>query len=154
MNRKFIQALYFLSGLTCNEDNFMVKSGAIPIAAKKNMILIAPDTSPRGCNIQGEDESWDLGVGQVIQSVQTFDVFIHSAAYYLDATENKWSNNYRMYTYITKELPQILFADFPIVSIHINAQLTVLGSRKGFNLWSFCWWTWRVDNIPKEPTNV
>jgi S-formylglutathione hydrolase len=93
-------ALYFLSGLTCNEDNFMIKSGAIKVAAEKNLILIAPDTSPRGCNIQGEDESWDMGV---------------AASYYLDATVNKWSNNYRMYTYITKELPQILNADFPIV---------------------------------------
>ena len=90
--------IYWLSGLTCTEQNFVTKAGAQRYAAEKGVILVAPDTSPRGCNIEGEDDSWDFGTG---------------AGFYVDATEEKWKDNYRMYSYVTKELPQLVNENFP-----------------------------------------
>ncbi|KAM6178258.1 S-formylglutathione hydrolase [Rhynchocyon petersi] len=81
-------ALYWLSGLTCTEQNFISKSGYQQAASEHGLVVIAPDTSPRGCNIQGEDESWDFGTG---------------AGFYVDATEQPWKTHYRMYSYITEE---------------------------------------------------
>ncbi|CAO3647002.1 unnamed protein product [Cunninghamella blakesleeana] len=98
-----VPAIYFLSGLTCTEDNFIQKSGAIAEAAKHGIALIAPDTSPRGVSIEGDNDSWDFGTG---------------AGFYLDATAPKWDKHYRMYSYITKELPTL-----------INDQLPIDGSR-------------------------
>ncbi|CAO3622179.1 unnamed protein product [Cunninghamella echinulata] len=98
-----VPAIYFLSGLTCTEDNFIQKSGAIAEAAKHGIALIAPDTSPRGVSIEGDSDSWDFGTG---------------AGFYLDATSSKWAKHYRMYSYITKELPNL-----------INNQLPIDGSR-------------------------
>jgi len=92
--------VYWLSGLTCNEQNFITKAGATKLAAELGLILVCPDTSPRGCNIEGEDDSWDFGSG---------------AGFYVDATEPKWSTNYRMYSYITKELPQLVESNFPVI---------------------------------------
>ncbi|XP_052215226.1 S-formylglutathione hydrolase-like isoform X4 [Dreissena polymorpha] len=89
--------LYWLSGLTCTEQNFVSKAGAQRVAAEKGIILVAPDTSPRGVNIEGEDDSWDFGSG---------------AGFYVDATEEKWKTNYRMYSYVTKELPDVINANF------------------------------------------
>ncbi|XP_029458739.1 S-formylglutathione hydrolase isoform X2 [Rhinatrema bivittatum] len=80
--------LYWLSGLTCTEQNFITKAGHQQAAAEHGLIVVAPDTSPRGCNIEGEDESWDFGTG---------------ASFYVNATEEPWKNNYRMYSYITEE---------------------------------------------------
>ncbi|XP_058526739.1 S-formylglutathione hydrolase isoform X1 [Ochotona princeps] len=91
--------LYFLSGLTCTEQNFITKSGFQQAASEHGLIVIAPDTSPRGCNIKGEDDSWDFGTG---------------AGFYVDATEDPWKTNYRMYSYVTKELPQLVNANFPV----------------------------------------
>ncbi|XP_070538674.1 S-formylglutathione hydrolase-like [Ptychodera flava] len=90
--------LYWLSGLTCTEQNFVTKAGAQRVAAELGIIVVAPDTSPRGCNIEGEDESYDFGSG---------------AGFYVDATEEKWKTNYRMYSYVTKELPEIINKNFP-----------------------------------------
>lgn len=94
-----VPVIYWLSGLTCTEQNFITKSGFQQFAAKHGVIVVAPDTSPRGCNIEGEDDSWDFGTG---------------AGFYVDATEEKWKSHYRMYSYITKELPPIIEANFPV----------------------------------------
>jgi S-formylglutathione hydrolase len=87
--------LYFLSGLTCTDENFIQKAGAQRAAAAAGLALVAPDTSPRGLGIEGEDESWDFGSG---------------AGFYVDATREPWARNYRMYTYVLDELPAALRA--------------------------------------------
>ena len=86
------QVLYFLSGLTCDDQTFIVKSNAQRRAAEHGIALVVCDTSPRGLNISGEDEDWDFGTG---------------AGFYLNATEPKWKQ-YRMYDYVVKELPEVL----------------------------------------------
>lgn len=86
--------LWYLSGLTCTEENFTVKAGAQRYAAEHGLMVIAPDTSPRGANIEGEDDSYDFGSG---------------AGFYVDATQSPWSQNYRMYSYVTRELPELVF---------------------------------------------
>jgi S-formylglutathione hydrolase len=92
-------ALYYLAGLECTQDTFVQKAGAQRLAAELGLILIAPDTSPRGAGVPGEDESWDLGT---------------SASFYLDATQSPWSSHYRMGTYINEELPALIEAHFPV----------------------------------------
>jgi len=95
-----VPVIYWLSGLTCSEQNFITKAGAQSYAAKFGVCLVAPDTSPRGLNIEGETDSWDFGAG---------------AGFYLDATTDKWKTNYRMYSYVTKELPRIVGENFPVL---------------------------------------
>jgi len=92
-----VPVLWYLSGLTCTEENFTVKAGAQRLAAELGVMVIAPDTSPRGANIDGEDESYDFGSG---------------AGFYVDALVKPWSDHYRMYSYITEELPSIIFSEF------------------------------------------
>ncbi|BAU10515.1 S-formylglutathione hydrolase [Leptolyngbya sp. NIES-3755] len=94
-----VPVLYFLAGLTCTEENFMVKAGAQQFAAKHGLILVAPDTSPRNTGIPGENEAWDFGTG---------------AGFYVDATQDPWSKHYRMYSYIVDELPALIAENFPI----------------------------------------
>ena len=94
-----VPVLYWLSGLTCTEQNFVTKAGAQRYAAEYGIAIVAPDTSPRGCNIEGEDESYDFGSG---------------AGFYVDATEPKWKENYNMYTYVTVELPAVIMANFNV----------------------------------------
>jgi S-formylglutathione hydrolase len=94
-----VPVLYWLSGLTCTEENFIVKAGAQRVAAELGLALVVPDTSPRGLKIPGEDESYDFGTG---------------AGFYVDATQAPWSRGYRMYSYVAKELPQLVAAEFPI----------------------------------------
>ena len=94
-----VPVLYWLSGLTCTEENFLVKAGAQRVAAALGLALVVPDTSPRGLNIPGEAESYDFGLG---------------AGFYVDATEAPWSGGYRMYSYTAKELPKTIAANFPI----------------------------------------
>jgi S-formylglutathione hydrolase len=91
--------IYWLSGLTCTEQNFITKAGAQQYAAHYGVIVVAPDTSPRGCNLPGEDDSWDLGTG---------------AGFYVNATQAPWAQHYRMYDYIVTELPGAIAANFPI----------------------------------------
>ena len=91
--------LYFLSGLTCTEENFTVKSGAQRRAAELGLVLVMPDTSPRGTDLPGEHEAYDFGSG---------------AGFYVDATEAPWSVNYRMYSYVTRELPALVAENFPV----------------------------------------
>lgn len=85
--------LLWLSGLTCNEDNFMVKAGAQRYAAEHGIALIAPDTSPRNTGIPGEDDDWDFGSG---------------AGFYVNATQAPWSAHYRMYDYVCRDLPALV----------------------------------------------
>ncbi|MEZ5498193.1 MAG: S-formylglutathione hydrolase [Steroidobacteraceae bacterium] len=94
-----VPVLWFLAGLTCTEENFTVKAGAQRVAAELGFMLVAPDTSPRGPDVPDDAEkAYDFGLG---------------AGFYLDATELPWSNNYRMYSYITAELPAVIAAKFP-----------------------------------------
>lgn len=94
-----VPVLYFLSGLTCTEENFMAKSGAQQVAAQYGLMLVAPDTSPRNTGIADEDDDWDLGTG---------------AGFYVDATVEPWSSHYRMYSYIVRELPALIAEHFPV----------------------------------------
>jgi S-formylglutathione hydrolase len=91
--------LYFLAGLTCTEENFMIKAGAQQFAARYGLMLVAPDTSPRGAGVAGEEADWDLGTG---------------AGFYVDATRLPWRSHYRMYSYITQELPDLIAASFSV----------------------------------------
>ncbi|KAJ4892107.1 S-formylglutathione hydrolase [Raphanus sativus] len=88
--------LYWLSGLTCTDENFIIKSGAQRAASTHGIALVVPDTSPRGLNIEGEADSYDFGVG---------------AGFYLNATQEKWKN-WLMYDYVVKELPKLLSDNF------------------------------------------
>lgn len=93
-----VPVLYFLSGLTCNEENFITKAGAMQYASQYGLMLVAPDTSPRSLGIPGEDDSWDFGTG---------------AGFYVDAIEQPWADNYRMYSYVVEELPNLIEQHFP-----------------------------------------
>ncbi len=92
-------ALYWLSGLTCTDENFVLKAGAQRYAAEQGLILVAPDTSPRGPGVADAADRWDLGTG---------------AGFYVDATREPWSVHYRMYSYVTDELPVLLEQAFGI----------------------------------------
>ncbi|KAL0383510.1 UNVERIFIED_CONTAM: S-formylglutathione hydrolase [Sesamum calycinum] len=104
--------LYWLSGLTCTDENFIAKSGAQRVASAEGVALIAPDTSPRGLNVEGESDSWDFGVG---------------AGFYLNATQEKWKN-WQMYDYIVKELPALLQENFPQLD---TARASIFGHSMG-----------------------
>ena len=93
-----VPVLYYLSGLTCTEQNFITKAGAQRYAAHHGLMLVAPDTSPRGDGVPDED-SWDFGSG---------------AGFYVDATVAPWVKNYRMYSYVTEELPALIHASFSV----------------------------------------
>ncbi len=94
-----VPVLYFLSGLTSTEENFIAKAGAQQFAAKYGLMLVAPDTSPRNTGTPGEDTDWDFGTG---------------AGFYVDATEEPWQAHYRMYSYVTRELPALIAEHFPV----------------------------------------
>lgn len=94
-----VPALYYLAGLTCNEDNFMQKAGACKYAAEHGIALICPDTSPRGLQLADEHKDWDFGSG---------------AGFYLKATNEPWAENYNMYDYVTKELPALVEKELPL----------------------------------------
>ncbi|WP_343729727.1 S-formylglutathione hydrolase [Duganella sp.] len=93
-----VPALFYLAGLTCTEETFMIKAGAQRVAAELGLMLIAPDTSPRGAGVEGETASWDFGVG---------------AGFYLDATQPAWSRHYRMYSYL-HELRELVARELPV----------------------------------------
>ena len=90
--------VFYLSGLTCTEENAVNKAGAQRVAAELGLIVVMPDTSPRGAGYPGEDEDWDFGTG---------------AGFYVDATEEPWSGRYQMYSYVTAELPALIDKHFP-----------------------------------------
>ena len=94
-----VPVLTFLSGLTCTEENFMVKSGAQRVAAELGLMLVSPDTSPRGDDVPDDpDDDYDMGLG---------------AGFYVNATEAPFATHYHMYDYITRELPALIFDHFP-----------------------------------------
>ena len=98
--RGTLPVLYWLSGLTCNDENFVQKAGAQRIAAELGLIVVTPDTSPRGEGVAAApDGAWDLGL---------------SAGFYLNATQAPWSTHYRMYDYIVDELPGVIEAALPV----------------------------------------
>lgn len=89
--------LYWLSGLTCNEQNFITKSGFQQFASQYNIIVVSPDTSPRGENV-ANDSAYDLGQG---------------AGFYVNATQEPWATHFQMYDYIVDELPDLIEKNFP-----------------------------------------
>lgn len=93
-----VPVLYWLSGLTCTDENFMQKAGAQRIAAELGIALVAPDTSPRGDDV-ANDEAYDLGQG---------------AGFYLNATQEPWAKHYRMEDYVLSELPELIESVFPV----------------------------------------
>ena len=95
-----VPVLYWLSGLTCTDENFMQKAGAFRFAAEYGIAIVAPDTSPRGEGVPDDaDGAYDLGLG---------------AGFYLNATQAPWSEHYRMYDYIVDELPNLIEENFPV----------------------------------------
>ncbi|MBV2131431.1 S-formylglutathione hydrolase [Pseudomonas sp. MAP12] len=95
-----LPVLYWLSGLTCTDENFMQKAGAQRLAAELGLVLVAPDTSPRGADVPGDpDGAWDFG---------------HGAGFYLNATQEPWAQHYRMHDYVVHELPALVEASFPV----------------------------------------
>jgi len=91
--------LYWLSGLTCTDENFAIKAGAQRTAAELGLVIVCPDTSPRGTDLPGEHDDWDFGSG---------------AGFYVNATAAPWSAHYRMYDYVTRELPALVEAGLPV----------------------------------------
>ncbi len=94
-----VPVLYWLSGLTCTDENFMQKAGAQRIAAELGLAIVCPDTSPRNTGIATEDDEIDIGTG---------------AGFYLNATEAPWNKHYQMYDYVVDELPQLINANFTL----------------------------------------
>ena len=95
-----VPVFYWLSGLTCTDENFTQKAGAFRVAAELGLAIVAPDTSPRGEGVPGDpDGAWDFGQG---------------AGFYVDATEEPWARHYRMHDYVTRELPALVEGNFPV----------------------------------------
>ena len=95
-----LPVLYWLSGLTCTDENFTQKAGAQRIAAELGLVIVCPDTSPRGAQVPGDPEgAWDFG---------------HGAGFYVNATEAPWNRHYRMHDYVVHELPALIEAHFPV----------------------------------------
>lgn len=105
-----LPVIYWLSGLTCNEQNFITKAGAQKYASEHKVIIVAPDTSPRGDGVP-DDEAYDLGQG---------------AGFYLNATQQPWAENYRMYDYIVDELRALIDQNFPT-----NKVQSIMGHSAG-----------------------
>lgn len=95
-----VPVLYWLSGLTCTEENFTIKANAQRFAAQHGIMLVAPDTSPRGDQVPGKGPDWDFGQG---------------AGFYLNATQEPWAKNYRMYDYVVQELPHLIQQNFKVI---------------------------------------
>lgn len=98
-----VPVLYWLSGLTCSDENFMQKAGALRLAAELGIAIVAPDTSPRGDQVPDDPNgAYDFGLG---------------AGFYLNATEAPWRTHYQMYDYVVKELPALVEAHFPVSGV-------------------------------------
>ena len=108
-----VPVIYWLSGLTCTDENFVQKAGAQQYAAKYNVAIVCPDTSPRGENVPDDAEAaYDFGLG---------------AGFYVDATEAPWSTHYNMYSYVTKELPAVLANNF----LQLQQRASIMGHSMG-----------------------
>ncbi len=108
-----VPVLYWLSGLTCTDENFSLKSGAQRLAAELGMAIVCPDTSPRGTDLPGEHEHWSFGSG---------------AGFYVNATQSPWSDHYQMYDYVSRELPALVENTLPVTD-----QRSVSGHSMGAN---------------------
>lgn len=107
-----VPVVYWLSGLTCTDENFMQKAGALRIAAELGVAIVAPDTSPRGDGVPDDPEgAFDLGLG---------------AGFYVNATQPPWAEHYRMYDYVVHELPEVIEQAFPV-----TAQRAISGHSMG-----------------------
>ena len=93
-----VPVLFYLAGLTCTEETFAIKAGAQRVAAELGLMLVTPDTSPRDTGIEGADAAWDFG---------------HGAGFYLDATQQPWAARFRMESWVTRELRELVLAKFP-----------------------------------------
>jgi S-formylglutathione hydrolase len=98
-----LPVLYFLAGLTCTEETATIKAGAQRLAAELGLLLVMPDTSPRGTGFEGATGDWEFGEG---------------AGFYLDATQAPWSSRFRMHSYVARELPDLIAARFPVDASH------------------------------------
>ncbi|MEP5764337.1 MAG: S-formylglutathione hydrolase [Halieaceae bacterium] len=106
ISERKVPLLYWLSGLTCTDENFVTKAGAQRYAAEHGIAIVAPDTSPRGERVPDDpDEAWDFGKG---------------AGFYINATQEPWSANYRMYDYIVDELPALVQKNFAVDSKNVS----------------------------------
>ena len=114
-----VPLLFWLSGLTCTEENFTVKAGAQRVAAELGMAIVTPDTSPRGVRFAGDDASYDFGLG---------------AGFYVDATETPWSANYRMYSYIATELFDLVGASFAVDTARVGIAGHSMGGHGALTL--------------------
>lgn len=102
-NTNPVPVLYWLSGLTCSDENFMQKAAAFRIAAKLGIAIVAPDTSPRGDTVaDADDGAYDLGLG---------------AGFYVNATQAPWNKHYQMYSYVVDELPKLVEQHFPVTQV-------------------------------------
>lgn len=107
-----VPVMYWLSGLTCSDENFMQKAGALRIAAELGIAIVAPDTSPRGDDVPDDpNQAYDLGLG---------------AGFYVNATEPPWNKHYQMYDYVVSELPALIEANFPV-----NTRRVISGHSMG-----------------------
>ena len=108
-----VPVLYWLSGLTCNDENFVAKAGAQRYAQQYGLAIVAPDTSPRGEGVPDDPEgAWDFGLG---------------AGFYVNAERDPWSRHYRMYDYVVEELPALVGSQFPVDT----ARASVFGHSMG-----------------------
>lgn len=117
--QKKIPAIYWLSGLTCTDQNFVTKAGAQQFAAKHGIAIICPDTSPRGEHVPDQEDSWDFGKG---------------AGFYVNATEKPWSQNYQMADYISKELPELINQHFNIDGSKVSISGHSMGGHGALTL--------------------
>ncbi len=108
---KKLPVLYWLSGLTCTEENFVIKAGAQRMAAELGIVIVTMDTSARDTGIKGEDDHYAFGSG---------------AGFYVNATVDKWSKHYNMYDYVSKELPKIIQTNF-----NVNQNKSIIGHSMG-----------------------
>lgn len=107
-----LPVVYWLSGLTCTDENFMQKAGAQRIAAELGLVLVAPDTSPRGEGVPDDPEGgYDVGLG---------------AGFYVNATQQPWARHYQMYDYVVTELPELIESNFPV-----SARRSICGHSMG-----------------------
>lgn len=107
-----VPVLYWLSGLTCTDENFMQKAGALKMAAQLGIAIVAPDTSPRGESVpDGANQAYDLGLG---------------ASFYVNATQEPWRKNYQMYDYVLTELPELIEQHF-----YVNDKRAISGHSMG-----------------------